>query len=110
MYEFQVLSIVSLIDFEAGAARRLGKGVKACDDSSLIDSTTAEKVQARRERYKKYPAGNLKARSLVAGVIYCEACNNKMSVQTCKSERGAYLFYGCQNYHVRQNKVEDTSR
>ncbi len=63
----------------------------------IIDSETAAKVKARRERYKSYPAGNLKADTLAAGLVYCEACNVKMHVKTLRYNEKVYYTFRCNN-------------
>ncbi len=47
---------------------------------TLIDAETARRVREHFERFKKYPAGNMKAHALAAGLTYCKACNSRMSV------------------------------
>ena len=46
----------------------------------LIDAETASRVREHFERFKKYPAGNMKTRALAAGLTYCQARNARMSV------------------------------
>lgn len=78
----------------------------------IIDSATADRVQRRRERYKQNPAGNLKAHTLAAGVVYCAACGHKMRVTTSSvyNKRIVYLYYVCENYQCRQNHVEGCAK
>jgi DNA invertase Pin-like site-specific DNA recombinase len=63
----------------------------------LIDVRIADKVKARRARFKAYPAGNYKAPSLVGGVLYCKACNLRMRVVTLKENGKVYFYYRCNN-------------
>jgi len=51
----------------------------------LIDPDLARRVQRRRERSKEHPARNIKYNYLGLGVVYCAACNVKMSSFTTKA-------------------------
>lgn len=75
----------------------------------IVDAETAARVRARIERWKAYPSGNLKTDALVAGVVYCAACNTKMSVITCRIGDHVYTYYRCNNY-MRRNHVPGCAR
>ena len=64
---------------------------------ALVDADTAARVKARRESYKKYPAGNQKALALAAGKVYCQACGVRMAVVSTTSRGKAYQYYRCIN-------------
>jgi site-specific DNA recombinase len=51
----------------------------------IIDPETAAKVQARREKSKGHPARNVKYNYLGMGLVYCAACNIKMTSFTSKA-------------------------
>ncbi len=57
----------------------------------IIDAFVAQKVQDRFARYKRYPSGNLKAKTLAAGLIYCKACKARMRVKSNKDS----VYYQC---------------
>jgi len=51
----------------------------------FIDENTAMRVQRKREKSKAHPARNVKYKYLGTGVVYCSACNVKMSSFTAKA-------------------------
>ena len=51
----------------------------------LIDPDLARRVQQRRNKSKEHPARNVKYNYLGLGVVYCAACNVKMSSFTSKA-------------------------
>ena len=63
----------------------------------LIDPDTAAQVTARRENYKRYPAGNQKALALAAGKVYCHSCGVRMAVVSVKSRGKEYYYYRCRD-------------
>ncbi len=67
---------------------------------TIVDAETARKVEERHKNYKRYPAGNIKVQALVAGIVYCKACNVRMRAmrQTTRGSSGrkfTYSFYRC---------------
>ncbi|MBN1887113.1 MAG: recombinase family protein [Thermoflexales bacterium] len=75
----------------------------------IVDPETAQRVYDYAAQWKAYPAGNLQAQALGAGLVYCGACNTRMGVHTWRIVRGekvyTYFKYNCRN-HVRRNIVE----
>ncbi len=63
----------------------------------IIDIATAQRAQERSARYKKYPAGNLKAQTLAAGLVYCKACGTMMRVASFGYGKYRYIRYSCRN-------------
>jgi DNA invertase Pin-like site-specific DNA recombinase len=61
----------------------------------IVDAETAQRVKDRLARFKSYPAGNLKANALAAGLVYCEHCDNVMQVIQSKQRHKDYLYYRC---------------
>lgn len=57
----------------------------------IIDMKTAEQVKGRFAAYKKYPCGNLRERSLAAGLIFCKACGTRMTVKRYSN----LIYYTC---------------
>lgn len=90
----------------------------------IVDVETYAAVQERRQRYHAFPAGNLRARALVPGSIYCAACGTRMGVsghnrRQANGEVKKYLYYRCYGYQrltplsgcagfVRQDIVDAT--
>lgn len=74
----------------------------------IVDAETAAKVKARFARYKAYPAGNLRAGTLTAGLVYCQKCNTRMSIHSNK--HGAYHFLECNNHHSSRNTVDGCAK
>jgi site-specific DNA recombinase len=75
----------------------------------IVDADIAERVKERRARYKTYPAGNLKAQALAAGIVYCKVCGTKMAVvgqSDKKRNTRTYVYYACINCIVCHNHVE----
>jgi hypothetical protein len=74
----------------------------------LIDSKTIKECKARKEKFVKYPAGNLKADLLFAGLVYCEACKVKMQIISMTNgyiKKGAtepkkLIYYRCPNFNA----------
>ncbi|GAB4577534.1 MAG: hypothetical protein Fur0022_02650 [Anaerolineales bacterium] len=76
---------------------------------TLIDTGIAQRTVERREKHKKYPAGNAKHSCLAAGLVYCAACNVRMGVVTANNGykrkngtiRKPWTYYGCALYTNR---------
>ncbi len=64
----------------------------------IIDTDTARRVKERKAKYQAYPAGNFTAQALGAGLIYCQACDIRMMIQTANSKGHQYLYYTCPNH------------
>jgi site-specific DNA recombinase len=88
---------------------------------TIVDAETARRVQEQHKKYKAYPAGNLKVVALVAGLIYCKACNVRMGASNSASKKAGYKhwysYYVCNNRHyglcqpqcphsVRTNRID----
>src|SRR3990172_5050713 len=84
----------------------------------ITDPGVEAHVKQRRAAFKAYRAGNLKAQSLGAGLVHCEACGRRMGVRTRKARGHSWLFYGCLNEqrgykvdgcakYVKMDKIDD---
>jgi DNA invertase Pin-like site-specific DNA recombinase len=75
----------------------------------IVDTAIAWRVEARRARYKRYPAGNAKHRCLAPGLVYCQVCGTRMSATTIqkgyvRKSDGVMKtqdVYRCVNYHQK---------
>lgn len=76
----------------------------------IIDAETAQRVAERHSRFHHYPAGNLRANSLAAGLLYCQACNRKLIVHTSTSRGKKYNYYRCTLAHESQFDYPDCCR
>jgi DNA invertase Pin-like site-specific DNA recombinase len=71
----------------------------------IVDADVAARVKGRLAQWKAYPAGNLKATALVAGLAYCEKCGAKMAVRELQNGKNhRYSYYRC-NTFGRNNTV-----
>jgi hypothetical protein len=72
----------------------------------IVDAGTWQMVAKRKQDYKNYPAGNLKAQidreAMAAGKVYCKACNVRMGVTTQTGRHAKYRYYKCYNYSRKQ--------
>jgi DNA invertase Pin-like site-specific DNA recombinase len=61
----------------------------------IVDAEIARLVLKRQATYKAYPAGNLKAQVLAAGLVYCEQCKVMMSLTSKRRHGCTYTYYYC---------------
>jgi site-specific DNA recombinase len=87
---------------------------------AIVPQDIASQVMKRRETYRKYPAGNLKAQALAPGLVYCFADVSRLQVvhHQATSKYGKvyhYTHYKCRaggrngEYHpdcCRQSPIE----
>jgi DNA invertase Pin-like site-specific DNA recombinase len=66
-----------------------------CDIPALVDAGTAALAQERADKWKKHPAGNLKAPALATGLVYCQTCGWKMTMIGRKNNGKLYQYYRC---------------
>ncbi len=98
-YRWALGSVYKVIRYAAyytGAVETKWDGeVYTCNVPVIVDAATAQAVQERLARWKRNPAGNLKARALAAGLVYCENCGRKMQVVSQRRGGHQYFFYKC---------------
>lgn len=58
----------------------------------IVTPEAAQKVIDRFARWKAFPAGNSRDRTLAAGVVYCKQCNTRMIVISGHKD---YVYYSC---------------
>lgn len=69
----------------------------------IIDAETFGAVKRRINAFKAYPAGNMRASALVAGMIYCKACGRSMAMKSSwagnRQNGKKYVYYRCYGYN-----------
>lgn len=71
--------------------RKFGGKVHTISIPIIIDQETARKVKERFSRWKQYPSGNFKQKTLAAGLAYCAVHNVKMGIK----QNGKGVSYAC---------------
>lgn len=75
---------------------------------AIIESDIARQAINRRKKYRRYPAGNLKAETIAPGLCYCRACNSLMQVVKHSTSRNGkkyhYTHYKCRARYRRGTK------
>ncbi|MFZ2096389.1 MAG: recombinase family protein [Anaerolineales bacterium] len=61
----------------------------------IIDIEKAEAIKEICKKYKAYPCGNMRAKALAPGLVYCAQCNRSMSVLTLHNSGHDYYYYAC---------------